>query len=57
MMYNHQLGVVVTEYDSFSKDYFENRLGVAMTVLQAVFGVALTGSLLLLLGVTSTHLF
>ena len=28
-----------------------------MTVFQAVFGVALTGSLVVLLGVASTHLF
>ena len=56
-MYNHQLGVVVTEYDKFAKEYFETKFGSAITVFQAVFGLALAGSLMVLLGVASTHLF
>lgn len=56
-MYNHQLGVAVGEYSTFSTDYFEDKFGKALTVFQAVFGLALTGSLVVLLGVASTHLF
>ena len=56
-MYNHQLSVAVTEYDTFSKEYFQEKLSTYLTIFQAVFGLALAGSLVILLGVASTHLF
>jgi hypothetical protein len=56
-MYNHQLAVAVTEYDSFAQAYFVDHFGTALTVFQAVFGLALTGSLVILLGVAATHCF
>lgn len=56
-MYNTQLGVVKTEYDLFSKEYFDDKLRNNMTALQIIYGMALAGSLILLLGVLSTHSF
>lgn len=57
LMYNHQLSVGVTEYDTFSKQYFQDKLSNLLTIFQAVFGLALAGSLVVLLGVSATHLF
>ena len=57
LMYNHQLDVVVTEFNSFNKEYFIEKFGTALTIFQAVFGLALAASLIVLLGVASTHLF
>ena len=56
-MYNHQLGVAVTEYSKFNSDYFINKFGSSLTIFQAVFGLALAGSLIILLGLSATHLF
>ena len=57
MMYNHQLSVSLTEYQTFAQQYFVESFALALTVFQAVFAFALTASLLALLGLVSTHCF
>lgn len=57
MMYNHQLGIVISQYDTFSKQYFDDSFGTFLSIFQSVFGLALAGSLVVLLGAASTHLF
>jgi len=46
-----------SEYATFSSKYFVSSFSTAISAFQGIFAVALTGSLLVLLGVLATHLF
>jgi hypothetical protein len=57
LMYIRQLEVMESEFDTFASKYFDSSFSSAISTFQGIFAVALTGSLLVMLGVLATHLF
>lgn len=56
-MYIHQLGITVTEYSTINDKYFVKYFGTLLSAFEGIYAFVLTGSLLTLLGVISTHVF
>ncbi len=48
---------MISEYETTHQEYFIDSFGKLLSILEGVFAFVLTGSLLVLLGVISSHVF